>query len=458
MAGSVLRWIASLMGDDRVLLRRITKNFSIGFVGSTIILAAGLARTAVLTKSLDLADFGRILVVLNLFAVLATFLSVRVNDLLFRFFPTFAEEDETDALRDLLILALALSGGLGLVLGGGVFLGASWIADRFYQDPAFTPLFQIYSVAAVFAAFEGFFTALLRLKDRFARIVIPQVLGAVISLGLLLFYLLGRSSYQLEIVVGIIGIGTVVSVLPPLFLALRMVRPELSRTTDSRLFSSLTKHRHILFATIMQTNITGYLKLGADMGGMFLLGVLAGPTQVALYGVAQQLVRVFQVLQNNVQTAMTPEIVSLWARRKVKQLYQMVLRFTKISLVVGAIAVIIAVFLARPVILIFATPDYLEALPIFYVAAVTVYFSFVSLVYYPIALSMDELKRRNLVVSIRFIYLGIAVAIGLTAFNLAIALLVGVVTTRLFNDIPLLRQLRGLARCQPRNPQTFLAS
>ena len=60
--------------DGRVSIwHRFTKNLSISLVGSVASIVIGLGRTAVLTKSLAIADYGKILIVINLFSFLGTF-------------------------------------------------------------------------------------------------------------------------------------------------------------------------------------------------------------------------------------------------------------------------------------------------------------------------------------------------------------------------------------------------
>jgi O-antigen/teichoic acid export membrane protein len=423
------------------LLRRIGKNFSIGFVGSVLLLLVSLGRTALLTKNLAIADYGRILVVLNFFGFVSMLFGLRVNDFIYRFFPQFKERQEYSELKGMLILSFTLSLLVGLVVGLGPYFTSTWISHTFYHDVYYAPLFRIYALAGFFAAFEGFSTAILRLHDRFVLIVFPHVIGAAVSVAAIGGKIIHSGSITMEFALGCIMGGMLLTTVPTLLLSLLCVSPIIAKTKGLG-FRSLMSHRGRLFSTLFQTNLTGYLKLGSETGGMFLLGLLAPPAQVALYGIARQLAKVLTVVQGNIQNAVTPEIVSLWAQKKVKQLYKLVNTYTRWALIGGAVIAVIAVLLSKPVILIFTTPKYLEALPVFYVFMFTIYLTFVSLVYFPLALTMDQLGRRNLVVSSRLLYLALGVCIGLNAMVLALVQLGGALTIRLFNDIPLLRRLK----------------
>jgi O-antigen/teichoic acid export membrane protein len=428
-----------------LLLRRIGKNFSIGVAGSGLLLVLSLGNTALLTKNLPIEDYGRILVVLNFYSLAAMFFGLRVNDFIYRFFPQFKEQEEILELKGMLVLSFLISLVVGLIVGTGTFMTSSWISQIFYKDLTYVPLFRIYAVGAFFLAFEGFYISILRLHDRFLLIVICQVAGRAVPLILIGTYILYFKTLTVAFAVWMKTVGVMITVLPALIISIIYIWPVINNTSGLGL-ASLKKHRKHLLSNLFQTNLIGYLKMGSDTGGMFLLGVLASPTQVALYGIARQLATVLKIMQSNIQNAFTPEIVSLWAQKKIRQLYQLVNGYTKWSLIVGAIITIISIALAKPIILIFTTADYIPALPVFYVFIFTIYMTFVSLIFFPLALTMDKLGHRNLIVAIRFIYLLIALMIGLSAMTLALVQFFGVLTTRLFNDMPLLRDLRNLAK------------
>ncbi len=169
-------------GKRNTVWQRVAKNFSITFIGSVVLIAIGLGRTAILTKSLTLDDYGRLLIVINLFLFLGAFLSVRVSDVIYRFYPQFKQQGDVNALRGLIALCFILTLAVGLIIGGGVYTLAPWIARKFYQDPTLAILFRVYAGAAIISAFSGIYTPILRLHYRFLLIMIPQILGGVSTL------------------------------------------------------------------------------------------------------------------------------------------------------------------------------------------------------------------------------------------------------------------------------------
>lgn len=429
-----------------VIWQRFFKNLSINVIGSIVLMIVAVGRTAVLTKSLTIDDYGRVMIVINLFTFLGSFLGLRVRDVLYRFYPQFMHEKDYEALRALILLCFLINLGIGLVLGGGIYALSPWIAVKFYHNVALIPLFRIYAWAAVFTlTFQEICETILRLHDSFVYVVIPQVFGGIVTLGLISVFLLSRQTYHLESIVLAFVAGSLTCVFFPLLRAIQLITPIFSCESNFWSFAALRTYRDPLLSTLFQTNLVGYLNVVGDSGGLFLLGIFASPKEVALYDLARQLVTPFSILQNNIQIAITPEIVSLWARKQISQLYKMVKRFIAVTLGLGMLIVLGVVILVRPAISIISKPDYLEALPVFYILVVTTYFTFVSLTFYAVTLCMDRLKHRNSIVAIGLIYIFIAVATNASAIKLAWARLVGALTIRIFNDMTVYRRLRKIA-------------
>src|SRR5436305_6528398 len=128
--------------EDKPIWHRFTRNVSISVLGSVLSLAIKLGQTALLTRVLRIEDYGRVLIVLNLFVFLDSFFGLRVSDALFRFFPPLKERGATLALKGLLVLCLGICLASGLLIYGIVFITSPRLADRFYPNLGLTPLFR----------------------------------------------------------------------------------------------------------------------------------------------------------------------------------------------------------------------------------------------------------------------------------------------------------------------------
>jgi O-antigen/teichoic acid export membrane protein len=261
-------------------------------------------------------------------------------------------------------------------------------------------------------------------------------------LGLLVYLIvLGRT--DLFWIVAIFAGAEVIRTVPPLVVALRY---EWARLWWERKHpSTLAQERPAILSTLWHTNLAGYLKLGADQGGGFLLGILSTPTQLAIYGIARQLTRPLVMLQVNVQTALAPEVFTAAARKGYPQLLRLTRRFTAMKTGVAVVLLAGAVVFAEPIVLLVASPDYLGAVPVFYLMCAMVALTFSTLTFYPLTVALDHMLRRNVVEAIRFVFIGAAVASGLDALKMTAAQFAGSATTLLGSDLFVYRDLKQRA-------------
>lgn len=431
---------------DESLWLRFRRNLSIGLLGSVLLVAVKLAQTALLTKALSIEDFGRVLIVLNLFVFLEAFVGMRVSDLVFRLFQPLEERRDARALQGLLLLTLALCLATGLLVGGGVFALSRWTSERVYRSAELAPLFRVYALAALLSAFREFYEPVLRIRDRFTSVVAPQVLGGLATLLILAFYFARADRYDLRVVVAAFGFGVLVQTAPPLALALRLMKESLSGIELRSAARSLDKYRRELVGCLFHSSVSGYLKFAVNPGDIFLLGLFSTPAQVALYGLARQLTAPLALLQTNAQTAVAPEVMSLVASGKFTQLRRLVARYVTAATALGVVAIACGLLLGRVVIPLLARPEYAAALPVFYLLLVVASLMLAAVVFRPVSVGLDLMRWYNLglLLSACVVFAFVAVG-GLDARRMAYAQLAGAVIVRLVCNLPVWSRLRALA-------------
>lgn len=445
--GLPARWVRrgkSLIRRDSALLRRYGKNFGIGVTGSVLSVLLGVGRTAILTKSMTLEDYGRMLIVINLPVFLSSFFGLRVHDLVNRFYPEFSESEDPEAVDSLILLAAVLSISLSVVLVVGMVLGAGWMADTLYDDPGLAGLIRVYAVAALVTSLGGVYAPLLRLWDRFGLIVGCQVAGNAVTLMVLWIYFRLAAGYDLTIVLLVWLGGMAIAAGPPIWVVARRRGRSLAGLSVATVRSSIERHRDGIRSTLIQTNLAGYLKVLFNPGDVFLLGVLGSSTAVAIYGLARQLTAPLLIILDNVQAAITPEVLVLHARARYAQLKRLVLYYCVPAFFGGLAVVILGILLARPLILLISKPEYLEALPTFSVLLVVIWISGVMLIFYPLGLSFDLLKWFNLsnVIAV-ILFAAILVWVDpLTALGMAYLQLMATFVRRGGGNIPVILALR----------------
>ena len=413
---------ASVDDEDKSIWQRLRRNVSVSVLGSGLSVAIKLGQTFILIKFLRIDDYGRVLIVLNLFTFLDSFFGLRVSDVMFRFFQPLRERNDRRALRSLLRFCLTICLASGLVIFLGALILSSWLAQNAYANPALATLFNIYALTVLFSTFSGVYEPILRIHNRFAAIVIPQVLGSLITLALLLAYFTTTRGveYDLRIVVAAFAIGISLQSIPPLVQALRLVRQFFTAAEAGEPRSGLAGYRSDLVRCLFNSNLSGYLKFAINPGDVFLLGLFAGPTQVALYGLARQLTSPLALLQTTIQIAVTPEITTLIAKLRFQQLQRLVLRYVVAALVFGGLLLLAALFFGRLLVLHFFAAQYVTALPVFYCLAVASWLLLVFLVFRPLAVSLDLLRWHNLALLISALIVLCLIAVGsLNALTMA---------------------------------------
>lgn len=427
-----------LVGQDSPLGKRLAKNSFIGILGSVSDSGMGVIRTALLAKTIALDDFGKVYIIINFYAMLSTFFSVRVNDVLFRFQPQFQNEQNEPASNALISLCLSISLVLGLAMFLSTFFLSPWISVTFYHDDSLIRAFKIYSLVLLFNCFDGFSTAILRLQDRFTLLIAPRILGSFINLSFISVYLfLHATNYKIEYIILAFFMGATIRSFLPLVFALNLQKAWKRFVLKKAQIISLKPYRPLILSNLFHTNLVGYLKIASDTGGMFLLGILAAPSQVAFYNIAKQITQPLKMLKDNIQSAFTPEIMKLWAMEKFSVLYSVIKKYERFALFVGGVFILVSVVFSKPILLIISTKEYFNAIPTMIVLVIALYLNFTFTLFYPLAVVMDRMSRRNAIVSLRLLYLAIGLVFGLNAFSLALVHLVGVLTVRLFSDLPL---------------------
>ncbi len=434
-----------MRAQDEPVWQRFRRNFSISLLGSALTLAFKLGQTALLTSVLRIEDFGRVLIVLNLFVFLEAFVGLRVSDVMFRFFQPLKEQRDARALQGLLLLCLSLSLATGLVVGGGVLAFSPWLAERLYRSPGLAPLFYIYGCTVLVSAFREVYEPVLRLHDRFTSVVVPQVLGGLMTFTILAAYFARAEVYDLRVVVAAFAVGVLVQTLPPLVLALRLLRPSLSKIQAKAAARALNKYRPELLKCLFHSNLSGYLKLAVNPGDIFLLGLFSTPAQVALYGLGRQLTAPLSLLQTNAQTAVAPEVISLVAAGKFAQLKRLVSRYVLTASALGVVSVACGLLFGRIFISWLPRAEYLAALPVFYVLLVVASLMLAAVVFRPLAVGLDLMRWYNFGLLLSAAVVFVFVAAGrLDAMNMAYAQLAGALIVRLLCNVPVWARLNAL--------------
>ncbi len=431
--------------SPRELWRRLLGDSSTMLGAAVILFVLGLGRTALLTKNLELSEYKVLLIVPNLLYVIALLGRPELRGPIYRFFPEFEKNEGKGYTETLLALGLLVAAGAISVLTLIIVLVAPWIGVTFYDDPEIGSLLRIFALPFFFMGFDGFAQGVLRCHGKFRWSIFPQVIGAVVSVGALWVYFSSNSNYELRPITMIMAGGLAIGSILPVVLALKLSGLMMVSVWRAVRFPILKGDLKRIIWTTVQSTLVSYLKLGSDRAALFVLGVFATSADVVTFGLGLQLLVPFALLQNNLQSVVSPEITRRYARQDYQAIYRL-LRVMLIGLtVIGLLAIVGWYFLGDWTIRLIADDRYLGATGVVNIQIIGSALMLISLPFFPLALAMDRLGRRNLVVSIRIVYIFVAASVSCSAYTIAWALALGSLTTRIFNDLPLGMKLKKLA-------------
>jgi O-antigen/teichoic acid export membrane protein len=333
-----------------------------------------------------------------------------------------------------------------LLVCGTVVISAPWLARALYRQPELAPLFAVYGGTFLVSAFSGVDQAILRIHHRFASVVVPQVIGSLTSLAILTAYLAATDAYRLDVVIAAFAIGVLVQTVPPLVRAWRLVQPVFGGLEVKAAARALAGYRSELLRCLFHSNLSSYLQLTVSPGDIFLLGVFAPPTEVALYGLARQLAAPPAILQANVQAALTPEVTSLAAKGQWIPLERLVRRYVASAFALGGLLVGATLLFGHLFTSWLARPEYVTALWVLPPLLLASWLLLIFLVFRPLAISLDLLRWHNLALAVSsVVLLALVLAGGWNAWTMAGAQLAAALIIRPLFTIPAWLRLRSLA-------------
>ena len=430
------------MADKRDnALRKILGNMGVVTVCNIIALVGMMWRTFLLASTFDLENFGRVIICLNFFAVVKMLAKPGLGFTLQKYIPEYDHQGASDRAASLCWLCAYLSilVAIPIMLGGVVAI--PWIAEHWYDDCSIIFPMQVMAFTSAFFLLGDIASMLLRLVDAFIWALLPMTLAAV-AVPLYLVSIDGSSFTVSKVVVAIAA--------SEFFILLALLCALLIKTKKYWKFSRKTLSLAPLRgqgkeikSILTHTSVFGILRGGSESVAAFLIGVFAGAKDIAVIGMGIQLAKPITFIQASVGSVIGPEISTLYAKGR----YGKVMQLLNKTIIVGGLALVgglLFSYLIGPwLITRYLGEAYLQAMPVFYMLATSYMLIVMFTGFLPISIARGEIKRRNLVVSIRFLYLGVAVAIGLNAWNAAFVQLLGALTIRVFNDWPLYRSLNN---------------
>ncbi len=113
-----------------------------------------------LSEDLSPSDIGALYGVISLISLLIAYSDLGVSESLNYFLPKLAVEKQYQKIKYLLMVTFLVQIIASIIVGGGIYLLAPWLAENHFGDPTITPLIQIASLFFIGNVFSHFSSSL----------------------------------------------------------------------------------------------------------------------------------------------------------------------------------------------------------------------------------------------------------------------------------------------------------
>ncbi len=303
----------------------ILKGASITLVGTVIGMGLKFLTRTFLARSLGPDQYGMVMIGVTVLYLLNSISSLGMGVSVARFIPMHQHQEAWSRIKGLLVGTTTGVAGIGVIVGGGLVIGAEAVAAFFFSNPDLAPLLRVFGVALPVFSIGTLFRGALRGFKRMDLIVYGE--QGVRQVGLTIVAILA-------LVGGIGAFGVSLGYLI-VFLAMTMAFAILLwRFTPVH---RRWRHYDSKFAVGEVFNfswpivVSQQLSRTRQRADTLFIGYFATSASVGIFNVALPLAKLLQVVLSSINRIYMPSITSLYTAGKMDQLrssYQRVARWT----------------------------------------------------------------------------------------------------------------------------------
>jgi O-antigen/teichoic acid export membrane protein len=328
---------------DDGILRRVVANGA-WLVGATGIAAClGALQGVVIARSLGVAGFGTVGLVVAFVNVFGRLTSFRMHEFVIQYVSRYEAGDQSSR-------AAAIKFAVGVEVAAAVLayailwlaapLGARW----FVHNPEAAVLIRLYGVVVLAGLVSETSQGILQLYGRYARYSAASTFGAAASFGgIVAAAILGHGLIGVVagLVAGALVTGSILGVS-----AFAEVRRRLgARWWTARLDALRARWRQVLLF-VSSTNVSATLSMIAKDGDVLWLGLFRSPTEAGLFRLAYSLAGLVFLPLGSLVQSIYPELARQAAHRQWDEFRRLARRATRLAatyvvpaaVVVGAIS------------------------------------------------------------------------------------------------------------------------
>ena len=363
MIQSVYTWVRRLFHRlfQNELTRRVVKNSGYLFSATGLSAALSMLQGILIARLLGVENYGILGAIIMFTSVINKLVSFRMGELVIKYVAQYSEAGDqrraATVFKSALLVEMAAS-----VLAFVLLCALAPLAARFLaKDPSTTGWFILYGMIVLANLVSESSMGLLQIFDRFRNVAALSLVQSVVTLclvgivfiadggmvGVLLSYLVGKAVGALTL-----SSGSLVE-------ANRHWGRGWWRTPVSALKSEWRELGH--FA--VNTNISASLSLINKDSELLWVSFFRGPVETGYYKLAISLANIIQLPVSPLPQATYPELTRQAARGNWHDLHSVLRQGSILAASYTVPAMLVLVFLGRPLIAFLYTPEYLPAYP-----------------------------------------------------------------------------------------------
>ncbi len=350
--------LASAWHSD-TLLRRVVKNSSYLFSGSTIVAALSLVQSIFRARALDVSTLGVLGAVMTFASALDRLLSFRMGELVVKYMGQALAQDDKPRAAAIFKAAALIETATSLVSFLLVWLAAPLAANLFANGPAAAPFFVFYGliIPAGFAYETS--TAVLQIGGKFRSQAALNVAQGVLTAGLIVLAFFIHADLWLILTAYLVG--KMVNGFGLAFLAFRHLNKTIGPDWWKASFSLLPPRREF-WSFALSSNFSGTVNLFTKDSEILWINYFIGSEAGGYYQIALSIINlVLMPIDPFIRTSF-PEIARAVAEKAWERLKSLLRRLTLISGTWTGFVILAFVVAGQQIISLLYDPKYAPAI------------------------------------------------------------------------------------------------
>ena len=324
MIGHRLRRLRGGAQDD-ASMGRLASRSGWSIAATAAVTGVLFVETILLARHFGVHGYGVLLLIIAFPEAVLQILDLRIKDALTKYLSEALEGGRREQAVAMLKLFWLLDVAVGVLCLALVAALAGVVAEGLVEEPDAAHLMRIYAIGIAFGTLDAASGTVLRVLDRFPVAFYAQSAGMLVRLVLVVAAIVLDGS--LEAVVWARVAAEVLLTVVLAVTSLALLRPLLGDVRRTPM-SALAGRRRELFGFLMNTNLSGLLKMAATKLDTILVGALASPSAVALYRFALQFARAPVQLADALYAAVFPTVARSLASGRSAELRALLRRTT----------------------------------------------------------------------------------------------------------------------------------